>query len=52
MNLQMMALFNAKERTLADWKVLFAAADSRLVLKSVHTPNGSEMSIMELELKH
>ncbi|KAH8809288.1 S-adenosyl-L-methionine-dependent methyltransferase [Xylogone sp. PMI_703] len=47
----MITLFNAKERTLTDWKTLFAQADSRLILKSVHTPDGSEMAIMEVGLR-
>ncbi|KAH8593604.1 O-methyltransferase-domain-containing protein [Bisporella sp. PMI_857] len=50
MNLQMMTLLNAKERTLQDWKDLFTKADPRLRITSVTTPIGSQMSIIELAI--
>jgi hypothetical protein len=50
MNLQMVTMFHAKERSLNDWKALFTEADRRLTLQSVTTPAGSEMSVMELTL--
>ncbi|KUJ19347.1 S-adenosyl-L-methionine-dependent methyltransferase, partial [Mollisia scopiformis] len=50
MNLQMITLLNAKERTLHDWTELFAKADPRLKIATVHKPTGSEMSIIEVVL--
>jgi len=48
MNLQMITLLNAKERTLRDWTELVAKADSRLKISTVSKPTGSQMSIIEL----
>jgi hypothetical protein len=48
MNLQMVTLLNAKERTLRDWTELFLKADSRLVIYSVSRPTGSQTSIIEV----
>lgn len=42
------ALFNAKERTLREWRALFAEADSRFVLTSVRRPEGSALAVMEV----
>lgn len=39
--------FNARERTLADWKALFVAADPAFVLKKVVDPPGSAMGLLE-----
>ena len=39
--------FNARERTLADWKALFEEADPAFELKSVIEPKGSAMGILE-----
>lgn len=43
------AVFNARERTLSEWKALFIEADARFVLKSVNRPKGSILSLMEIE---
>ena len=51
MDLEMMLGFNAVERDLEGWKLLFEKADPRLVLKKIVTPPGSAQSIMELVLK-
>ncbi|KAJ5605514.1 S-adenosyl-L-methionine-dependent methyltransferase [Penicillium lagena] len=50
MNLQMLTMFNAKERTLHEWKSLLEQADRRLHIKSVITPVGSQDSILEIAL--
>ncbi|KAF2728965.1 S-adenosyl-L-methionine-dependent methyltransferase [Polyplosphaeria fusca] len=42
-DLQILTLFNAKERTLEEWKILFCTADPRLVLKEVFQPKGSTL---------
>lgn len=47
MDLEMAYTFNARERTLADWKALFKEADPAFVLKSVIEPTGSAMGILE-----
>lgn len=46
-DLEMAYTFNARERTLANWKELFAQADPAFVLKKVIEPKGSVMSILE-----
>lgn len=51
MNLQMITLLNAKERTLRDWTELFLKADPRLVISTVSKPTGSQTSIIEVVLK-
>ncbi|KAK2595096.1 hypothetical protein QQS21_007181 [Conoideocrella luteorostrata] len=48
-DLNMGAVFNARERTLSEWKALFADADAGLILKAVNRPKGSALSLMELE---
>jgi hypothetical protein len=39
--------FNARERTLADWKTLIKEADSGFMLKNVVEPEGSALGILE-----
>ncbi|KAI1089145.1 sterigmatocystin 8-O-methyltransferase [Rostrohypoxylon terebratum] len=48
-DLNMGAVFNARERTLSEWKALFTEADARFILKSVNRPKGSTLSIIEVE---
>ncbi|KAK7709060.1 hypothetical protein SLS64_006544 [Diaporthe eres] len=47
MDLEMAYAFNARERTLADWKTLFEEADSGFILENVIEPKGSAMGILE-----
>ncbi|KAK0712212.1 sterigmatocystin 8-O-methyltransferase [Apiosordaria backusii] len=47
-DLNMAAIFNARERTLGEWKTLFAEADNRFELKRVSKPKGSALAIMEV----
>jgi 6-hydroxytryprostatin B O-methyltransferase len=47
-DLQMMALFNAKERTKRDWEALFKGADPRLNIKAFRQPLGSAASLIEV----
>ncbi|PCH05686.1 O-methyltransferase, family 2 [Penicillium occitanis (nom. inval.)] len=50
MDLEMMTMFNARERPLADWVKLCSDADSRLKLRSISRPEGSVLSVMEFIL--
>ncbi|KAK3310860.1 S-adenosyl-L-methionine-dependent methyltransferase [Chaetomium strumarium] len=47
MDVVMLALLNAQERTEAEFRALFAAADERFVFKGVRRPKGCRMSIVE-----
>ncbi|KAF2757494.1 S-adenosyl-L-methionine-dependent methyltransferase [Pseudovirgaria hyperparasitica] len=47
LDLEMASTFNARERTLSDWKALFALADPGFVLRSVVEPEGSAMAVLE-----
>ncbi len=47
-DLNMMALFNARDWTANDWRVLFSEAGSRFVLRSVIQPTGSALAILDL----
>ncbi|KAK0625348.1 S-adenosyl-L-methionine-dependent methyltransferase [Bombardia bombarda] len=47
-DLNMAAIFNARERTLREWKALFTEADPRLVPKRVIKPEGSALAILEV----
>ncbi|KAF4629778.1 hypothetical protein G7Y89_g8370 [Cudoniella acicularis] len=47
LDLEMAYTFNARERTLADWKALFEEADPAFKLRNVIEPKGSAMSILE-----
>jgi len=49
-DMEMMQTFNSKERGLDDWKELFAGASRKLSIVGVWKPEGSKMSIMEVEL--
>jgi hypothetical protein len=51
MDSEMAYKFNARERTLADWKALFQDADPVFVLKNVIEPKGSAMGILEFVCK-
>ncbi|KAI1078170.1 sterigmatocystin 8-O-methyltransferase [Whalleya microplaca] len=48
-DLNMGAVFNARERTFSEWKALFIEADARFILKSVNRPKGSTLSLIEVE---
>lgn len=48
LDLTMAALFNARERTLREWKALFAEADRRFEFVGVHEPKGSRLAILEV----
>ncbi|KAI1379802.1 sterigmatocystin 8-O-methyltransferase [Hypoxylon crocopeplum] len=48
-DLNMSAVFNARERTFNEWKALFIEADARFILKSVNRPKGSTLSLIEVE---
>ncbi|KAI2601754.1 sterigmatocystin 8-O-methyltransferase [Hypoxylon sp. NC1633] len=48
-DLNMSAVFNARERMFREWKALFIEADARFILKSVNRPKGSTLSLMEIE---
>ncbi|KAM7191681.1 6-hydroxytryprostatin B O-methyltransferase [Rhypophila sp. PSN 637] len=47
-DLNMAAIFNARERTLVEWKALFALADPGFKLENVSKPKGSALTIMEV----
>ncbi|KAI4113180.1 MAG: hypothetical protein LQ345_005784 [Seirophora villosa] len=47
-DLHMMAMMNAKERTEADWRRLFAEADAGLRVVSVKRPEGSALGFVEV----
>ncbi|KAL1835547.1 hypothetical protein VTJ49DRAFT_6493 [Mycothermus thermophilus] len=47
MDVVMLALLNAQERTEEEFKALFAAADEGFVFKGVRRPKGCRMSIIE-----
>jgi 6-hydroxytryprostatin B O-methyltransferase len=51
LDLQMMTLMNAKERTREDWTSLCREADKRLVTKNFIQPFGSVMGIIEVVLE-
>jgi hypothetical protein len=44
----MMALFNAREHTLGEWKALLTQADARFVLEEVVEPRGSALALMDV----
>jgi hypothetical protein len=45
----MLTVWNACERTAKDWENLFERADKRFVFKGTTLPQGSIMSIVEVE---
>ncbi|KAI0888674.1 S-adenosyl-L-methionine-dependent methyltransferase [Annulohypoxylon maeteangense] len=47
-DLNMGAIFNARERTVTEWKALITEADTRFLLKQVIQPKGSALAIMEV----
>lgn len=47
-DMNMASIFNAKERTVAEWRELLAAADPRFALKNVTEPKGSALAILEI----
>ncbi|KAI1458806.1 S-adenosyl-L-methionine-dependent methyltransferase [Annulohypoxylon moriforme] len=47
-DLNMGAFFNARERSLEEWKDLLAQADPRFVLRRVVEPKGSGLAMMEI----
>jgi hypothetical protein len=47
-DLNMGAAFNARERTVSEWKILLREADPRFLLKSVVEPPGSALGIIEV----
>lgn len=49
-DLTMMQVFNSLERGIEDWKLIFSEVDVGLVVESVSTPPGSNMSLIELSL--
>ncbi|KAI1813949.1 putative O-methyltransferase [Poronia punctata] len=49
MDVTMLEIGNAKERTLEEWKDLFEKTDERFEMKGVVQPPGSRLSILEFE---
>ncbi|KAI1321704.1 S-adenosyl-L-methionine-dependent methyltransferase [Xylariaceae sp. FL0255] len=47
-DLNMGAIFNARERTVAEWQAVIAEADARFRFKQVVQPKGSALAIMEV----
>ncbi|KAI4191315.1 MAG: hypothetical protein LQ348_003536 [Seirophora lacunosa] len=50
-DLHMMAMMNAKERTEADWRRLFAEADAGLRVVGVKRPEGSALGFVEVVME-
>jgi 6-hydroxytryprostatin B O-methyltransferase len=50
-DLTMRQVFNAKERGVDDWEALLREADSRLTLKTVRQPEGSNMCLLTISLQ-
>lgn len=51
LDLQMMSLMNAHERTKADWREMISKADARLVVKAFVQPPGSVPNIIEVSFE-
>jgi 6-hydroxytryprostatin B O-methyltransferase len=51
-DLMMIGTFNAKEREEEEWRVLLAQADSRLKVRAIKRPAGSELSVIEAVLEN
>jgi hypothetical protein len=48
MDLNMAAVFNSHERTVAQWEALLAEADPRFQLRDVVSPPGSVLSLFDV----
>lgn len=51
-DLMMIGTFNAKEREEEEWRDLLKIADSKLVVRAIRRPAGSELSVIEAVLGH
>lgn len=51
-DLMMIGTFNAKEREEDEWHALLKKADPRLVIRAIMRPSGSELSVIEVVLRH
>lgn len=49
MDISMLQIGNAKERTLLEWKSLFRQADERFAFQDVKQPQGSQLAILEFK---
>lgn len=50
-DLTMIQTFNAKEREVEEWSALLCKADSRLKIRVIERPAGSELSVIEAVLE-
>ncbi|KAJ4135061.1 fusarubin cluster-methyltransferase [Fusarium equiseti] len=50
-DLTMIQTFNAKEREVEEWSALLGKADSRLKIRAIERPAGSELSVIEAALE-
>ncbi|KAM0241577.1 hypothetical protein ACHAPO_001263 [Fusarium lateritium] len=50
-DLTMIQTFNAKEREVEEWTALLTKADTRLKIRAIETPAGSELSVIEVMLE-
>ncbi|RAH69805.1 putative O-methyltransferase [Aspergillus aculeatinus CBS 121060] len=48
MDMNMLSLFNSRERDAADWRALFAQADPRFRWRGVTKPAGSNLSVIQV----
>ncbi|KAL9616602.1 MAG: hypothetical protein Q9160_008547 [Pyrenula sp. 1 TL-2023] len=46
MDIDMLSLFNSRERDEDDWRYLFSQADKRFVMKGIDKPSGSSLSFV------
>lgn len=51
MDMNMLSLFNSRERDSDDWHRLFSNADRRFVLESISKPSGSNLSVVSVVWK-
>lgn len=47
----MLEIGNARERDVDEWETIFRQADERFIFKGARQPQGSALSILELEWK-
>lgn len=47
-DLNMGALFNARERTASEWEALLNEASPRFILRGVVVPKGSDLAIIDV----